>query len=607
VHADPGRKSLQAGATGSLRRLGGELAPHPVAKGGVRTRAWAPSFHHLEHVPAGVALHRIADATGREAEHGGFELGRQLPALHPSDEATGGGVGRPRQLARDSQKILAVLQTVAGELPGRLIGEDELAKAQPLTADEVRVQRDVGVDLTVGGPRWRWTQGKQQLADASGPGGGGEITLHGNRRRGDQHLVLQVAIEQRGRELGRDLRDAAAGLRRHEAGKLLETHRVIPHDRQTPGSPWAGEKGRKSEQKQGATVRRAHGRKSSTSAGRSPIRPPGSVRGAARRLRYRTHHARSPRTDPCGRPEGYRGDRTAAADRAVERVVFAGGSSCWRARRGGGVTTGARPRVIVIMPAYNAARTLAACVADVPRGFVDEIILVDDASADDTVAIARDLGLTVIVHPENRGYGGNQKTCYNEALERGAGIVVMVHPDHQYDPQVIPQLLDPLLEGRADAVFGSRMLGGRAREGGMPWWKLSANVALTRLENAVLGLELTEYHSGFRAYSRTYLESVNLDANSNGFVFDSEIIAQGVCAGMRIAEIPIATRYFPEASQIGLGRSVLYGLGIVRLMIRFALHARGGRPHPQLGGRTPRAIRSEGRVGGDACEGRRRV
>ena len=267
----------------------------------------------------------------------------------------------------------------------------------------------------------------------------------------------------------------------------------------------------------------------------------------------------------------------------------------------------ARPRVVVIMPAYNAARTLAACVAEVPRRFVDEIILVDDASGDDTVAIARRLGLTVVVHAKNRGYGGNQKTCYREALARGAGIVVMVHPDHQYDPQVIPHLLEPLLEGRADAVFGSRMLGGKVREGGMPWWKVVANVALTRLENAVLGLDLTEYHSGFRAYSRTYLEHVNLDANSDGFMFDSEIIAQGVSAGMRIAEIPIATRYFPEASQIGFGRSVLYGLGIVRLMVRFARHARGRRRHPQLGGRPPTIARPAYRGDGDASGDRRQA
>jgi glycosyltransferase involved in cell wall biosynthesis len=242
----------------------------------------------------------------------------------------------------------------------------------------------------------------------------------------------------------------------------------------------------------------------------------------------------------------------------------------------------ARPVVVVVMPAYNAARTLAPCVADVPRDLVDEIILVDDASRDDTVAIARELGLTVVVHPENLGYGGNQKTCYREALRRGADIVVMVHPDHQYDPQVIPQLLEPLLEGRADAVFGSRMLGGGVREGGMPWWKVVGNVALTKIENAVFGLRLTEYHSGFRAYSRAYLEGVNLAANSNDFVFDSEIIAQGVVAAMRIAEIPIATRYFPEASQIGFSRSVVYGFAILRLLVRFLLHTRRWRVHSQF-------------------------
>ena len=249
--------------------------------------------------------------------------------------------------------------------------------------------------------------------------------------------------------------------------------------------------------------------------------------------------------------------------------------------RGGG-TTLSRPRVVVVMPAYNAARTLAACVADVPRAGVDEIILVDDASRDDTVAIARKLGLTVFVHPKNRGYGGNQKTCYREALRSGAEIAVMVHPDHQYDPQVIPHLIAPLLEEKADAVFGSRMLGGRVREGGMPWWKVVANVVLTRIENAVFGLRLTEYHSGFRAYSREYLKGVDLGANSDGFTFDSEIIAQGVVAGMRIAEIPIATRYFPEASMIGFGRSVLYGLGILRLLVRYLLHGWGWRTYPQF-------------------------
>jgi glycosyltransferase involved in cell wall biosynthesis len=247
-----------------------------------------------------------------------------------------------------------------------------------------------------------------------------------------------------------------------------------------------------------------------------------------------------------------------------------------------------RPKVVVVMPAYNAARTLAACVADVPRDCVDEIILVDDASRDDTIAIAQRLGLYVISHPANRGYGGNQKTCYREALARGAAIAVMVHPDHQYDPRIIPRLISPLLAGRCDAVFGSRMLGGRAREGGMPWWKYAANVVLTRIENLVLGLRLTEYHSGFRAYSRRYLEAVRLEANSDGFVFDSEIIAQSVAPGLRIEEIPIATRYFEEASQIGFLSSVRYGLAILRLLARYLLDRWGWRHHEQFRARGPK-------------------
>ena len=234
-----------------------------------------------------------------------------------------------------------------------------------------------------------------------------------------------------------------------------------------------------------------------------------------------------------------------------------------------------RPRIVVVMPAYNAARTLAACVADVPRECVDEVLLVDDASRDETVDIALSLGLGVVRHAANRGYGGNQKTCYREALARGAEIVVMVHPDHQYDPRVVPELLAPLLAGAADAAFGSRMLGGKARQGGMPWWKFVANIALTRIENLVLGARLTEYHSGFRAYTRAYLEAVPFARNSEAFVFDSEIIAQGLLAGMRITEVPIATRYFPEASQISLLPSLRYGLAILAMLARFKLHTAG--------------------------------
>jgi len=227
------------------------------------------------------------------------------------------------------------------------------------------------------------------------------------------------------------------------------------------------------------------------------------------------------------------------------------------------------------MPAYNAEKTLEKTVADIPREWVDEIILTDDASQDRTVEIARRLGLKVFVHEKNLGYGGNQKTCYREALKAGADIVVMVHPDHQYDPRVIPELITPLLHEECDAVFGSRMLGGGALEGGMPKWKFLANLFLTALENAAFWIYLTEYHSGFRAYSRRYLEKVKFEKNSNDFVFDTEIIAQGVMHGLKIKEIPIRTRYFPEASQIGFWRSTLYGLAIIKTIIKFKLHVWG--------------------------------
>jgi glycosyltransferase involved in cell wall biosynthesis len=203
---------------------------------------------------------------------------------------------------------------------------------------------------------------------------------------------------------------------------------------------------------------------------------------------------------------------------------------------------------------------------------VDEIILVDDRSRDRTVEIARRLGLRVFVHGKNKGYGGNQKTCYREALKLGGDIMVMVHPDHQYDPTVIPQLITPLLNDECDAVFGSRMLGGRPLEGGMPKWKYLGNIFLTALENAAFYMYLTEYHSGLRAYSRRYLETVQFELNSDDFVFDSEIIAQGVVHKMRIREIPIATRYFEEASRIGFPRSVVYGLSILKTLVKFKLH-----------------------------------
>ena len=233
------------------------------------------------------------------------------------------------------------------------------------------------------------------------------------------------------------------------------------------------------------------------------------------------------------------------------------------------------------MPAYNAERTLERTFRDLPLDWVDDIVLVDDSSRDRTAEVARRLGLYAVVHPRNRGYGGNQKTCYREALARGADIVVMVHPDHQYDPRTLPELVRPLLAGECDAVFGSRMLGGRPLEGGMPKWKYLANLFLTAVANATFYVFLSEYHSGLRAYSRRYLEAVNLEANSDDFVFDTEIIAQGVAKRMRIREVPIATRYFDEASQIGFWRSVRYGFSILLVLLRYKLHAKGIR-HSRL-------------------------
>ncbi len=229
-------------------------------------------------------------------------------------------------------------------------------------------------------------------------------------------------------------------------------------------------------------------------------------------------------------------------------------------------------KVVVVLPAYNAEKTLEATLDDIPKDWIDEILLVDDCSKDGTVALAQKLGIRTVVHKVNRGYGGNQKTCYRTAMdELGGEIMVMVHPDHQYDPTIVPHLVAPLLNDECDAVFGSRMLGGRPIEGGMPKWKYFANLFLTMVENATFYVFLSEYHSGFRAYSKRYLDAVNFEANSDNFVFDTEIIAQGVAAGMKFREVPIQTRYFEEASQIGFWRSVRYGLEILKTMVFYKL------------------------------------
>ncbi|MCL6640371.1 MAG: glycosyltransferase family 2 protein [Candidatus Rokubacteria bacterium] len=227
------------------------------------------------------------------------------------------------------------------------------------------------------------------------------------------------------------------------------------------------------------------------------------------------------------------------------------------------------------MPAYNAGRTLRMTYEALPKDSVSTVILVDDGSTDETLEIARELGLEVFVHDRNYGYGANQKTCYAEALRAGADIVVMVHPDYQYDPRLVPQIIEPIRHGRADVVLGSRLKSGSALAQGMPWWKYIANRFLTWVENHAFGLSLSEYHTGYRAFRRDVLEVVNFRMNSDGFVFDQEIIAQVVAAGFRIGEIAVPTRYFPEASSAGFLASTVYGLRILGVVTRYALHRAG--------------------------------
>jgi glycosyltransferase involved in cell wall biosynthesis len=228
-------------------------------------------------------------------------------------------------------------------------------------------------------------------------------------------------------------------------------------------------------------------------------------------------------------------------------------------------------KIAIVMPAYNAEKTLVACYNAIPKDWADIIILVDDASKDGTVEVARSLPIIVEAHQKNRGYGGNQKTCYRLALQHGADIAVMVHPDHQYDPKFIPEMIKAVVDGGYRAVFGSRMMVRKnALAGGMPPWKFFFNILLTALGNIVLGIRLTEFHSGFRAYDTSLFRTFDIEKNSDNFVFDTEIIIQLASRRIPIKEIPITTKYFPEASQIRFLPSVRYGLGIMRCLFLYA-------------------------------------
>ena len=242
-----------------------------------------------------------------------------------------------------------------------------------------------------------------------------------------------------------------------------------------------------------------------------------------------------------------------------------------------------KKRITVVLPAYNAARTLEQTISEVDRGIVDDLILTDDGSSDKTVEIARNLGLHTIVHDQNRGYGANQKTCYAAALDRGADVVVMLHPDYQYSPRLVPAMASMIVSGHYDVVLGSRILGGGALSGGMPLWKYMANRSLTLVENLLLGQKLSEYHTGFRAWFSTILERLPLHLCSDDFVFDNQMIAQVLHASAHIGEISCPTRYFDDASSINFSRSVVYGLGVLDTALRYRLAHSGLKQWPLLG------------------------
>ena len=245
-------------------------------------------------------------------------------------------------------------------------------------------------------------------------------------------------------------------------------------------------------------------------------------------------------------------------------------------------------RIAVVLPAYNAARTLERTHAEIPHDIVDDVILTDDASADDTEALSRRLGIHTLRHDRNLGYGANQKTCYAAALARGADIVVMLHPDYQYTPRLVTAMASMIASDQYDVVLGSRILGNGALVGGMPRYKYVANRFLTLLQNILIGQKLSEYHTGYRAWSRGVLETLPLHRCSDDFVFDNQMLSQAVWFGFRVGEISCPTKYFAEASSIGFKRSVVYGIGVLRTSVAFRLHRLGWRRSALFEGGTDR-------------------
>ena len=248
-------------------------------------------------------------------------------------------------------------------------------------------------------------------------------------------------------------------------------------------------------------------------------------------------------------------------------------------------------KIVIVMPAYNAAETLARTFEDLPMEVVDSVIVVDDASKDSTAHVAHKLGLVTYVHKQNYGYGRNQKTCYREALQLGADIVVMVHPDYQYSPRLVVSLSGMLAYGEYDIALGSRILGTGALQGGMPLYKYISNRILTLVENLLLGVKLSEYHAGYRAFTREVLEKLPLENNSDDFVFDNEMLAQAVYFGYRIGEVSCPTKYFPEASSISFSRSVTYGFGVLSTSLKFRLQRWGLKNFNLFGTRAQNASR----------------